>query len=108
MNNEQLIKRIESLEREVANLKRGNVSFEISNSFQRAGFINGKKLEIPLIFASAGAGMNREIGLTGDPQTITVLDYPYTFLKINSSSLIPDATTGPLGNAFVYIPLYIT
>jgi hypothetical protein len=105
-----------NLERKVAELEKrlndlnqaGSLPFEVTSSFERRGFVAGSKLEIPLSFAIAGMGMIREVGISGDPQTISVLEYPHTFLKIRNPSFLPADEDSAFGSAFVYIPIYVT
>ncbi len=100
MDNAQLQKRIEALEKEIASLKASaTIPYPIESAFIGRGFMNSKIREVPLTFAIAGMGMIREIGLTGDPETISVLDYPTTFLKLDG---VTDS------GAPIYIPAYVT
>lgn len=85
---------IDSLQKQFDMLKNSNsISYEIEQAFRDRGFTDCEKPEYPNGAEIAGAGFIQEISITATPQTISVPDFPTTFLKLK----------GP--NSIYYIPL---
>jgi hypothetical protein len=94
MENE-LLKRIEALEKEIQDLKSvNNLSLQVQRTFEARGFLNSTQLESidPLDWDS----LNRVIPLSGSAEDITVLEYPYRWAKLNNNQADID----------LYIPVY--
>lgn len=95
-----LMNRVTALESQLRALTiASGIPLSVERSFESRGFLNSKSAQIPPGFAIAGMGMIREIGIVGTaPQTISVLDYPHSFLVLEGKGE---------GVSPIYIPYYV-
>lgn len=94
MENE-LLKRIEALEKEIQDLKSvNNLSLQVQKTFEARGFLNSTELESidPLSWDS----LNRIIPLSGNAEDIEVLEWPYRWAKLNNA----------VADIDLYVPVY--
>lgn len=96
MDNTQLLKRIEALEKQIESLNQSStITFQVDNSFQQRGFVKTLPIGTPYTGYDTNQGFVRTISLTGAAEDITVPAYPVGWLQLLNQT----------GGTF-WIPLY--
>lgn len=95
----KLQQEIEILRQEIDSLKTASaIPLSIERAFGARGFLNTKNPSVaPLGAEVAGMGFIAEIGLTGNPETITVVAPATKFLEVKNINI---------GGTSFYIPIY--
>lgn len=80
-----LEKKISSLENQLKSLTSSNsIPLSLEQALSGRGFVDTFDLDLPSVAPIAGMGFVQEIGLTGNIQTITVPEFPPTYLQIKN------------------------
>lgn len=101
-NNEQLQKRVELLEKQMASLNQSStITYQVENAFMNRGFVDTlAPVDAPSGAEIAGMGFIEEIALSGLPETISVPAYPRKFLTLKNNY------SGYSSSNNIYIPVY--
>lgn len=85
--------RLKELEKQVLALRQTNtIPLEVDRSFTGRGFLRG--VSITEIDSTEYVSLSQEISLTGNPQVITVPQYPFRWIKL-------------IGAENYYVPIYV-
>lgn len=84
-----LKKEIEELKRQFALLKdTSTIPYEVEQAFASRGFVETNKIGIPDPNGdyTTNEGFRQEIGISGDPETIVIPQFPVRFLELKDGS----------------------